>query len=297
MKDRIYAALLNGLLSFLAALPFWANQGLGFVLGWGFILLPNKPKRIARINLALCFPALSRWQRQRLLMASLVEMAKTVTELGAVWRWPPSRVLPLIRQVHGESLVQQALAAGHGLILAAPHLGAWELTGAYCDLHYAPVTYLYRPPRQAWVEQILCQVRQRFGARLVPTDVGGVRALYRALAANQVIGILPDHEASLGEGVFVPLFQVNASTPVLLSRLTQKQQTPVILVYAERLSWGRGFHLHFVAAEPGIYAADKIQAATAINAQLETCIRQIPAQYQWNYKRFRSQPQGLDRVY
>lgn len=297
IKTGNYGWLLKGLLKGLAILPFRANQALGFILGWGLILLPNKPKRIARQNIKLCFPEFNPRQRQQLLKASLIEIAKTVTELGALWCWPAPKLKTLIQQVEGEQAVAEARAAGKGIIFAAPHLGAWELMGSYCDWHYAPVTYLYRPPRQDWVETVMRQTRQRFGAQLVPTDMSGVRALYRALSAHQVIGILPDHEASLGEGVFVPFFNILCSTPVLLPRLAHKTQARVFFTYAERLSWGRGFRLHFVPAENGIDAADMMTATTAMNLQMEALIRRVPAQYQWNYKRFRSQPQGLDRAY
>jgi len=84
---------------------------------------------------------------------------------------------------------------------------------------------------------------------------------------------------------------------VLLSRLAAKTGAPVMFGYAERLPRGRGWHLHFLPAPPEIALADTAASAVVVNAMVEKCVRALPQQYQWVYKRFRVQPAGERAFY
>jgi KDO2-lipid IV(A) lauroyltransferase len=39
------------------------------------------------------------------------------------------------------------------------------------------------------------------------------------------------------------------------------------------------------------------EAAAALNRSVESCIADCPEQYQWEYKRFKKQPDGAPRRY
>jgi Kdo2-lipid IVA lauroyltransferase/acyltransferase len=290
------AFLIRWLLHACAVLPLPLAHALGRWIGWGLLLIPNDLRRISAINIPLCFPELSATQRRRLLRASLIESGKTLTEAGALWLWPAPRLATLVKGSGGEEHLRAALAAGKGAILATPHLGAWEMMGLYSSLHY-PITSLYRPPRLTELDALMRHGRERFGAKLVAVDAGGVRALYQALARGEVVGMLPDQEPGAGNGVFAPLFGIQANTMVLLSRLAIKTGAAVIFCYAERLPRGRGYHLHFVPAPPAINQAPLERSVAVMNDMVETLVRQRPEQYQWGYKRFRTRPEGEAKLY
>jgi KDO2-lipid IV(A) lauroyltransferase len=94
-----------------------------------------------------------------------------------------------------------------------------------------------------------------------------------------------------------PFFNLPANTMTLLPRLAAKTGAAVIFCYAERLSKNRGFHLHFLPGSAQIGHADPLTGATALNAGIETCVRRLPEQYQWSYKRFKIRPPGTPRYY
>lgn len=290
------ATLIKLLLRLFARLPLRMAHAVGAIIGTWFVFMPNKLRTITRTNVALCFPAMGEQERTRLLHRSLIETGKTLTETGALWLWPKDKMLALVSQVSGEHLVKEALAQGKGVILATPHLGSWEAVGLYCSAHY-PITSLYRPPRMSELDNMMRAARQRLGATLVPTDAGGIRALYRALAQGKVVGILPDQEPGAGTGIFAPLFGVPAYTMVLVARLALKTKAPVIFTYAERLPLSSGYHLHFLRAPPALHEGSVEDATCAVNAMIEECVRTLPDQYQWSYKRFRSRPAGEKRLY
>jgi KDO2-lipid IV(A) lauroyltransferase len=64
------------------------------------------------------------------------------------------------------------------------------------------------------------------------------------------------------------------------------------MTYAERLPENHGFRIVIRRCEPGTMEADPMVAATALNRSVEACVREIPNQYQWEYKRFRHRPTG-----
>ena len=139
--------------------------------------------------------------------------------------------------------------------------------------------------------------RERVGAHLVATGASGVRALHAALQRGGMIGILPDQDPRDGAGVFAPFFGIPAKSMTLLSRLAARSGAAVFLTTAERLPDAAGFRLDFERLPEAVGDVDAEQAALALNQALEQRVRRQPAQYQWCYKRFRSQPEGGARFY
>jgi KDO2-lipid IV(A) lauroyltransferase len=291
------ALFLKGLLRLFSWLPLPAAHALGAGLGWLFFLIPGKRRRTAEINLELCFPEMPTEARRRLLRRNLIEVGKSLVEISVLWTRPREKLLRWVRRISGENDLKQAMARGKGVILAAPHLGTWEMIGMWGSIHY-PMTSLFRTPPMSQMGALMRAARERFGARLVSADSAGIRALYRALEHGSMVAILPDQVPSArSASVFAPFFGIPASTMVLLSRLAAKTGAPVIFAYAERLPRGRGWHLHFLPAPPEIGQGDSEASAAAVNAMVERCVRAAPEQYQWIYKRFRVRPPGEKAFY
>jgi KDO2-lipid IV(A) lauroyltransferase len=280
----------------LSWLPLPLVHRMGEMLGRSMMIFSNDLRDTARTNIQKCFPDWSQQKQEQLAQDCLQETAKATLETGALWLWPMSRVLPMIRKISGEDLLKQAMANGKGVILAIPHLGAWEMVGLYGSTHW-PMTSLYRPPRQSALNEVMRHGRERAGAKLVPTDAGGIRALYKALGRGELIAILPDQDPDRSSGVFAPFFSVQANTMTLLSRLARKSGATVLMAYAERLPNGEGYHLHFQKTDAGLVEGDDAQKATQLNHAVEQCVLQQPAQYQWAYKRFKTRPEGESRFY
>jgi KDO2-lipid IV(A) lauroyltransferase len=290
------AIWIKRLLRLSARLPLRLNHAIGALIGRRALHGDRTEIRTASTNLALCLPELSTDERQQLLQQHLIEMGKTFSESGLLWFGAPQQVQALVHEVHGEALLKAGLERSKGVILAIPHLGNWEIIGTYCSARYA-MTSLYRPPRQAGLEDVIRNARQRFGAKLVPTNAKGVRALYQALHDNELVAILPDQDPRENGGQFAPFFGIQANTMTLLSRLAQKSGATVLCTWAERLPHGSGFALHFSPVPDAIYSDEMQTSVTALNQAVEAAIRQIPAQYQWGYKRFRTRPEGGAEFY
>jgi KDO2-lipid IV(A) lauroyltransferase len=84
---------------------------------------------------------------------------------------------------------------------------------------------------------------------------------------------------------------------VFLARLAARTDTPIIFAWCERLTWGRGYHLHFRATPETVRSSDIHTAVTAINKAVENCVRECPEQYQWSYRRFKTRPDNEASFY
>jgi len=289
------ALIIKFAIKLIAFLPLRLAHILGSFLGYLMLHIPNSSKHIAAKNIAMCLPELSQKQQHTLLKQTLMDTGKTGMETGALWCWNKKRLFQLIKKTSGEQRLLTTLEK-KGVIILAPHLGAWELVGLYCASK-GPMVSLYRPPRLEALDSFIRHARQRFGAALVPTNAKGVKTLYATIKNKHMIGILPDQDAGRSGNVFAPFFGIPASTMTLLSRLARKSGAEVIIVYAERLPKGQGFHMHFIPAPENTAHHDPEIAATALNEGVEQCVRSIPSQYQWIYKRFKTRPQGEAKIY
>lgn len=277
-------------------MPLPVVHFLGAGLGWLMIIFPNRSRAVVRTNIKLCFPELGESEQVKLIRKSLIEMGKTLLETGILWLGSKNRFERLIKGVEGELLIKKGLQRDKGVIVIAPHIGNWEAVGLYCAARY-PMVSLYKPPRIAALDEIVRGSRERSGASLVPTDVQGVISLYKALAENKVTGILPDQDPKEGKRNFSPFFGIQANTMVLLSRLIRKTGAQPVLVYAERLPYGKGFCMHFEEVPEAVSDRNLETSLQALNALVESLVRRYPGQYQWAYKRFNRRPDGEKPLY
>jgi KDO2-lipid IV(A) lauroyltransferase len=290
--------LLGQMMALASRLPLRLLHAIGALLAYPMRWLGTREYRVARRNLELCFPELDERARRGLLRRTLAEAGKGLCELPRLWAGDPRRALALIRAVHGREHFDAARATGRGVLVAAPHLGAWELLNLWLSAQ-GPLTILYRVPQRAEYEPLLVRARGALGAETVRAEPAGVRLLLRRLKEGRIVGILPDQRPKGGEGIDAPFFGHPARTMTLASRLAQRAGVAMVLGFAERLPHGAGFDLHFVPAETAVVGDDLGAAAAALNRGIEACVRMAPAQYQWTYKRlsFRAPDSGPDPVY
>jgi len=252
--------------------------------------IPNRRRRLARENIQRCLqPAAP--ESAMLLRSHMQHRADSLLELGMVWHWSLPRLLTLITEVHGWEHLQQAAGQGHGVIVAVPHFGNWELASLYLGQQLGDTGLLYKPPRDRRVEEWLRQHRERAGSLVLPATGKGIAAFMRLLTRGGFGGILPDQTPPIQAGELVPLFGHAVRTMTLLVRMQKKTTARVVFVGCRRLSDRQHFALHVLPAPANIYAADELTALTAMNAGIEAISALAPAQYQWSYNRYRSDRQ------
>ena len=287
---RWYVALTWWSLRVLGMLPLPVLYAAGSALGRALWWRKHARERVhTEVNMRIVHPGLDGAARDALVRECLGETGHAVTEMAAVWGRGARRALKLVREVEGLEHFDAALQSGRGLIVAAPHLGCWELLN-YWLCARTPIAILYASPRNAAWEALLVRARGDLKPEQVRADGAGVRTLYKRLAAGGVVGILPDQQPKRGEGQFAPFFGLDANTMVLLPRIAQRIDATVLFAFAERLPRGAGFRMHILPAPDRIADADLRVACTALNRGVEQCVELAFSQYQWTYKRWAERP-------
>jgi len=259
--------------------PLWLLHVMGAAMGWvAFCASPTYRRRFLEnsARAGYSFGAVR---------AAVAHAGRMVAELPRLWLGAP---LPC--GMVGEACVEQAYAAGRGIVFLTPHQGCFELSAQAAARHWSaergPITVLYRPARQPWLARVMETARNRPGMLAVPTTLSGVRQMIKALRRGEAVGLLPDQVPPDGQGVWSPFFGRDAYTMTLAVRLAQQTGAAVVLARCERLPWGRGFVTHF---EPLPAPLDERleSAVLQINQAMEHLIRQCPEQYLWGYARYK----------
>lgn len=243
--------------------------------------------RVTRINIGLVKPGMEPAQAEKLVTGSVRNALANAFEMALVWQRDNEWLNRKIVSISNEALVHELLRPDKGLLVIGPHVGNWEVIGRKLA-EYGPTTSLYQPPRQEYMETLVRLGRERSGARLVPTNQRGIAALLRALRNGEIVGILPDQVPQKDAGVFVPFFGVPAYTMTLVHSLIKKTGCQVILAYALRNA--TGFDIVFKEADGEIYSEDLDTSVRALSRTVEKCTEEDFAQYQWEYKRYKRQP-------
>ena len=281
------SSLVVWLFDLTALLPLRILHRLGVLLGMLVYRLSDRYAIRIRENLEQATRYGLTGDVQQTLQDCIAETGKGVLELPWVWRKPLTEVTASVRACHGWEHVEAAVTRGKGFIFLTPHLGCFDISALYAA-ERLPITVLYRPPKLAWLEKVMRSGRERGQLHLARTDVGGVRALYKALKRGEAIGLLPDQVPGKGEGEWAEFFGRPAYTMTLVGRLVESSDAAILMAYAERLPKGAGY---VIRIEP-LQLEPEPSAAQQINAALEQVVRACPAQYLWSYNRYKV-PRGV----
>lgn len=286
-----------GLIKLLGMIPFATAQKIGGRIGWLGMQRRSRTREVARVNLRLVFPDKSEAEREQLLSETLIENGKTLGETGPMWGYESAVGASLIRKVHGEELFDELMATEGGKILLAPHLGNWEIINNYVAQKQSAITIMYRPAKSPQFNEWMVSRREAVGCKLVPTTRAGVMELFSTLKRGELVGFLPDQEPRAKSGVFAPFMGWPTLTPKLPHEMIKKTGAKALYAFAKRLPDAEGFELYFIKPDEDLYAEQAEISAASMNRGIGECIAICPAQYQWTYKRFKRQPEGLPNPY
>lgn len=272
----------------LGRLPWGVQRRLGAGLGWlAYHLVPQRVDD-TRINLRLCFPALSEPEREALVRDVFRQGGIGVMETAAAWIKPTeshrSRIV-----VEGLEHVLAAQAQGKGLIILGAHYSGLDLNGTAASLFF-PLHVVYRPQNNPVLDYFIRRCRSK--TYIGQIDHADMRSLFKALKAGDTVWTSVDQDFGLKQGVMAPFFGYPAATLIATSRMARINQSPVIFVHFMRNADEQRYTLHFTAPLTDYPSGDDTADATRLNAELEALIRRAPTQYMWFHRRFKSRPAG-----
>ena len=189
---------------------------------------------------------------------------------------------------------EAAKARGKGVLFATLHLGNWELSAYAHALLTEPMHVVVRPLDNPLLDAFVHRRRAASG-NIIVGKADGIRPIFRALAANQPVGILVDQNVGLDEGLFVNFFGRKACVSPAFAKLAARTGAAVIPGYAV---WSPGEGKYILKFDPpvGITGNTLIDTQRIQNA-LESAIRAYPDQWLWIHRRWKTRPHGEPPLY
>ena len=270
-------------LFFCSVMPLKVNHFFGTFLGKLLYVLNTDAKNVSKQNLEICFPNLNQTDLERLLKKALIETGKNLMESGLIWNQSFKENAKLIRNVYGEHYLE----GNQKTLLLVPHMGCWEITGRVLAVK-RKITFMYRPLRSTKQNNYLFARRNKGNLTMASADISGILKIQRALSKKELVGLLPDQDPGEEGGIMVPFFNKEVNTMTLLAKLAKKDNTQVLMLWADRLGNGKGYDLNFEPIDLSTNGDDLESYVGAMNKSIESLVRRLPEQYMWNYKRFKS---------
>jgi Kdo2-lipid IVA lauroyltransferase/acyltransferase len=269
-------------------LPLPLLARVGEVAGTAAYAVVGTRRRIARINLKLCFAELSDSEREQLLRRHFRCFTRGILESGIAW-WGSERRLRRIVRVEGERHVEAL--HGERFIALVPHFIGIELEGIRMTLDYRGAA-VYVRQKDPYIDAFLKRKRERFpGTRMIGRQEG-VKAILRAFQKGHALQLSPDMDLGARDAVFVPLFGVMAATVSALPRIAKLTGARVVPLVIRQLDGGGGYVARFYPAWENYPSEDTEADVRRMNVFIEQRVREMPEQYLWTHRRFKTRPHG-----
>jgi KDO2-lipid IV(A) lauroyltransferase len=275
-------------------LPLGLQARVGEAIGAVFFWLIPERRKVTRINLRLCFPDLSEEKREQLSRAHFRAFVRSFLERGILWWSSQDRIRQLV-SIENEQILKEIKKP---VIVFAPHFVGLDATLSRLSLDY-PVAMMYARQKDPLFERLLYQGRTRFGGRMFPRQAG-VKEGLKAIAEGALYYYLPDLDYGRNRAIFVPFFGVPAATVTGLSYIARSTGAAVVPCVTRMLPEG-GYAARLFPAWPDFPGGGDDTSVYAdtrrMLAFIEERVLEMPEQYFWMHKRFKTRPEGESRFY
>ena len=276
----------------LAWLPLGVVRALGRGLGRLLFVLARPRRRIALTNLRLVFPQLSEAERVALVRRNFVYFAQAFLDRSWLWHGDPA----VVRQRLRITGAVDDLTRDGAVVMFAPHFYGMDAGGsAVMQQIDRPACTIYSTQPNVALDQWMQRGRQRFGDATLLSRTEGVKPIVRALREGKMLYLLPDMDLGPHESVFVPFYGVPTATVPSLSRFARLGHARVVPVITRLTDFGYEVKVH--PAWPDYPTADATADAALMNRHLQDYIDEMPEQYYWVHKRFKTRPPGEPSLY
>ena len=274
-------------------LPLALLARIGHGFGRLLYLVAGDRRRAALTNLRLCFPQWSEAERKNVARRHFRSFARAALERGILWWAPKERILRIVRI---EGLEHWQAVADRPVIWLAPHFVGMDMGGTRLAAEYRAAAMFTRQKNPV-LDAILYHGRTRFVMPRLVSRQEGLRPLVRVMREGLPFYYLPDMDFGARDSVFVPFFGVPAATITGLSRIARLAHAAVVPVITRQLPGGQGYVLQFYPAWENFPSDDVEADARRMNAFIEERVLEMPDQYHWLHKRFKTRPPGEEPVY
>jgi KDO2-lipid IV(A) lauroyltransferase len=274
-------------------LPFRMLVWIGNALGLLLYTLATERRRVSTINLRLCFPEMGDVQRARMVRDHFKMFGRGLIERSILWWSNGARIRSLIRV---EGMENFEAVKGKPVILLTPHFVGMDVGGQWVAQHIDTVC-MYANQKNLYLTELLLKKRARFGNQRLYSRQQGLRPILKGMREGMPFIYPPDQDQGVKDGAFIPFFGVPAATMTSVPRIAQMTGAVVVPCITRILSGAAGYVLTFYPAWDNYPSGDDIADTRRMNEFIEQRVREMPEQYFWLHKRFKTRPEGEERFY
>jgi KDO2-lipid IV(A) lauroyltransferase len=271
-----------------AQLPYAWQLHIGSTLGRLMYRLAKRRCHIAETNIALAFPKLSPKEQDNLVKANFRSTGITLIEVGLSW-WGKPKTLRSLLHIEGLEYIQQALEADKGVILLGGHFTNLIISGRLLAL-MLPFHIVIKKSHNALFEAMMSFYRSQQYQGLI--DTTNMRGLLKSLRNNKVVWYAPDQDFGNRQSVFAQFMGINTITLTTTARLAKTTGASVVYIDYERLPDAQGYSLKLHPPLENFPSDDDVKDARRVNELIEKHVHEVPDQYLWIHRRFKTRPKG-----
>ncbi len=254
------------------------------ILGIVLYKLLHKRRKIAKINIQLCFKNYTNKQQQELLEQHFYSLAIGFIATANCFYMSDER-LDKIYTITNLEYLQQALAENKAIIILTSHFTPLMLSSRII-LRKQKIANVYRPQNNPVFANAMYKNFSKHGAKMVA--VNNTKGLVKTLTSKIPIWYAPDQDLGSKNTVFAPFFNIKTATitsTAKLAKLTNAVVIPMNCFYDNKC-----YQLTLQKPIDNYPSGNLLADATLTNAILEKQILEHPEQYLWIHKRFKTRP-------
>jgi len=257
---------------------------------WPFLY---RRRRVASVNIELCFPGLSLAEKQDLFNRNLLATVTGVLELFRAW-YAPAETLNNFADIDGLERLQAAQAHGRGVLLLTGHFTHTELAvRLVSEALNKKVHVVVRRHNNDCIEHAFEEARSRvFGPSIEKKDL---RTLLKVLRAGEVVAYSSDQNFNY-QNAFVPFFGIPAATLTATPGIVERSGATMLPLWFYRNADGR-YQITIDQPWENWPSSNPVADTHVYMQKLEAEVRKHPEQYLWVHRRFKTRPIGSPDIY
>ena len=252
----------------------------------------RKRDRLALRNLQSTFPEMNAAERRRVLDECWRHFGREAVAYIRAQSMSLEEIAERCPFVHAE-ILEEAIAAGQGVVLISAHFGGWEIGGLALMALVRNVRTVTRPLDNEFLERDLARIRIRTGAEVVDRR-HAARALLRALGENGVIVLLPDQAVLPREGVVAPFLGRPGWTTDAPAKLAVRVGSTIVFAFCipDGLRHRLEFEEPIRADQLSDDERDPVKLTARINDVISRRIAERPEWWLWMHDRWKGIASG-----
>ena len=299
LRERLEYLALRLVLGAVGLLPRSGARGVGAGIGAVAWRVLGRLRRVGMRNLEMAFPEKTAAERETILRGVFRSLGWQMGEFCKMSGYTAETASKFIRY-DGLEHYLAARAKGKGVLVLTGHLGAWELSSFYHSLMGYPMSLVIRRLDNPLVDEFVNRIRCLHGNRVIHKD-DFARGLLTSMHRGETVGILMDTNMTPPQGVFVPYFGVEACTASGLARVALHSGAAVLpgfLVWeAKEQKYVLRFGEELDLRRTGEMARDIVENTALFTATIEAYVRRYPEQWLWVHRRWKTRPEGEEKLY